>query len=892
MWRIRLHRVTRVFFVLRPIATLCLFTAAMTAVPTIAGWVNGFWPRIGAVILIAALSVVGVVMAQRPTQVLRSRGPALLPDEQPELLGDGKLLRQLIDEEERMRTAENPRPGPRVILLHGKPGVGKSLLAYHLAKQLAKYYPDGQLYARLGKTNDRTPIAVLGHFLAEMGVPQEEINSTQDKRYSFLTNTRGKRILVLLDGVRNIQQLNEVMPAEPNALVIATSRAYLPYLGDSRSHRMAEPDIETAERILRAYAGQKARGQPDRIAQIVEQCGRLPYALRAAGERALSESNGLDGVATRMVERSTRLKYLSPEGRNTTDRIASEYANLTPAVQEAFRRLALVQAASFVPWVLQPLLDVEYSKVGPVLARLREAQLVEPAGKDPIGAMRYQLHPLFRLFAERMLAEGGALDAIEKAQERLRHAYAAAAGEVIKVLVPGFQPTVACPPEHRPEGREWPFHVARLAASWNRIEYANLIGAIQAAHAAGDWGTCWRIAASLVDAPAPADDYLMKPNVFRESVTNAFVLAREAAKLDSPTHGVIAVELAEAVHRLAVDKHSAAHQLIDQHAGNGIVDQRNKAMALRIKAQSMQMLSRHHDATAILTAALAAADAADDEGERGRVRFLQVINDCVLRPASWKEISSFEQAVAANQGTLKVSAYLWLSQAAARNGNDKGKDENIRLAYEEAGLCAANRAEVLLAQAEQGLVDLVSGGLADPEQVVRLAAHAVWAYQVLHCPLGVIRARVVLARVLLMTSRDVEAGEQVREAKQAYQLLGGTQFPALRAYLDLATGELGLYQKANSAPEVLRQAMEFFEDAGNYWHAARSRLVLGIALCAGEKYPAAFAELWQAIAELQRCGDTTGTETACTQLEIVHRDAGIPFTERHRRKLRALARPR
>jgi tetratricopeptide (TPR) repeat protein len=692
--------------------------------------------------------------------------------------------------------------------------------------------------------------------------------------------------------VRDIQQLKEVMPAEPNALVIVTSRAYLAYLGDSRSHCVEEPDTETAEQILRAYAGQKARGRPDRIAQIVEQCGRLPYALRAAGERALSEPNGLDGVATRMAERSTRLGYLSPEGRDTTDRIASEYANLMSDEQQAFRRLALVQAVSFVPWVLQPLLDVGCPKVGPVLARLREAQLVEQAGKDPGGAMRYRLHPLFRLFAERMLDEDDAPDEVEVARERLHRAYAATAGEVIKVLVPGFQPTVTCPPEHRPEGTEWPCHVARLTASWNLVEYANLIGAIHAAHGAGDWGTCWRIAASLRDAPAPADDYLIEPSAFRKSVTSAFVLAREAANLDSSTHGAAVVGLAEAVHRLAVEKHSAAHQLIEEHAGNGTVDQRRKAMALRLKAQSMQMLSQHRDATAVLTAALAAADAADDKGEQGRIRFLQMINDCVLRPESWKEVTSFEQAVDANQGTLKVSAYLWLAQAAARNGNDKGKNENIRLAYEEAGLCAAGRAEVLLADAEHGLADLASGGVADPEQVVRLAGHSVWAYQVLHCPLGVIRARVVLARVLLMIRRGDEADEQVREARQAYQVLGGAQFPALRAYLDLATGELGLYQEKNSASEALRQAMEFFEQAGHYWHAASARVAFGKALCAGGKYPAAFAELWQAVAELQNCGDTNGIETACAQLEIVHRKAGMPFNVTHRRQLRVLARPR
>jgi hypothetical protein len=85
--------------------------------------------------------------------------------------------------------------------------------------------------------------------------------------------------------------------------------------------------------------------------------------------------------------------------------------------------------------------------------------------------------------------------------------------------------------------------------------------------------------------------------------------------------------------------------------------------------------------------------------------------------------------------------------------------------------------------------------------------------------------------------------------------------------------------------------MELFEQAGDFWRAARVRVALGAALGGDERYPDALANLWQAVTDLRSCGDATGARVACTQLEIVYRDAGLTMNIRRRRRLQAIACP-
>ena len=69
-----------------------------------------------------------------------------------------------------------------VSAVHGKPGVGKSALAVHLAHRLAGHFPDGQVYVNL-RGADQRPLeaeTALTELLRVLGLPADQHPHTLD----------------------------------------------------------------------------------------------------------------------------------------------------------------------------------------------------------------------------------------------------------------------------------------------------------------------------------------------------------------------------------------------------------------------------------------------------------------------------------------------------------------------------------------------------------------------------------------------------------------------------------------------------------------------------------------------------------------------------------------
>src|SRR5271166_2220823 len=161
--------------------------------------------------------------------------PAQLPLEAPGFSGRHAEL-------DRMLRVAGPAPGEepgepppgtvQIIAITGTAGVGKTALAIRFARQVAKRFPDGQLYTNLRgfdpSGSATSPGDALRHFLDALTVPPQRMPADLEARAAlFRSMLDGKRVLIVLDNARDTNQVRPLLPGSPGSLVVVTSRSQL-----------------------------------------------------------------------------------------------------------------------------------------------------------------------------------------------------------------------------------------------------------------------------------------------------------------------------------------------------------------------------------------------------------------------------------------------------------------------------------------------------------------------------------------------------------------------------------------------------------------------------------------------------------------------------------------
>jgi tetratricopeptide (TPR) repeat protein/transcriptional regulator with XRE-family HTH domain len=301
-----------------------------------------------------------------------------------------------------------------VYAVSGKAGVGKSALAVHVAHQSAADFPDGQLHANLRGAGlegvpPLDPGEVLGRFLRAFGVDGGAVPSSVEERAAlYRSRLAGRRVLVVLDDARSEAQVRPLLPGDAGCAVLLTSRTRLAGLEGARLLHIDVLDTAPALELLGRTAGPgRVAAEPDAAAAIVAACGRLPLAVRIAGARLASRPHWPVGrMAALLADERNRLHALAYGDLDVRASLSLSYRDLGAEQRRLFRRLGLLSAVEVAAWVAGRLLECPLARAEALLEDLADAQLVDVAGQDVTGKVRYRLHDLMRAYArERVHAE-------------------------------------------------------------------------------------------------------------------------------------------------------------------------------------------------------------------------------------------------------------------------------------------------------------------------------------------------------------------------------------------------------------------------------------------------------------------------------------------------------
>ncbi|HEX4728403.1 MAG TPA: NB-ARC domain-containing protein [Jatrophihabitans sp.] len=221
--------------------------------------------------------------------------PAHLPMDTPVFAGRAGEIAQL---DGLLEQVDN---GPTVVVaaIWGGPGVGKTTLAVHWAHRVGDHFPDGQLYVDLRGFDQNGPLTssqVICSVLGVLGVPSEQVPAdlhAQACLYRSLLHRR--RVLVLLDNARDVEQVRPLLPGTPGCLVVVTSRQQLTGLIAVEGATPVPVDLlsktEARELMARRLGTRRVLAESAAVDEIIDRCARLPLAMAVFASCAAAGPN-------------------------------------------------------------------------------------------------------------------------------------------------------------------------------------------------------------------------------------------------------------------------------------------------------------------------------------------------------------------------------------------------------------------------------------------------------------------------------------------------------------------------------------------------------------------------------------------------------------------------
>ncbi|MGW3088877.1 tetratricopeptide repeat protein [Streptomyces sp. NPDC001108] len=438
---------------------------------------------------------------------------------------------------------------PRVLLIAGRPGSGRTALADELVRELLAEggHPDGPFRVRLTEPGG-TPVPTertARELLDRFGVTGPPGADGDELAGMVRDELAGRRAVLVLDDAVDAEQVDPLLPDNPDCLVVATSGGPLTGIPGVRPCTIGGLEAGPAVRLLARLIGEVRITVDPRTAEtLAEECGGLPAALVLVGGWLAAHPMASVADATRRLRESADTTEPSAGPRPLARAFRLAHDALPPVSARILRLLALAPAGLVDAHTASALAGCSVSAAQRALDDFVSLGLLHG---DEAGRPQYEVPGCLAPLLRELLAERDRPAEIQLARARMLERTVRLLQSCRAVTEPEGSPV-----RRRLAGlpRSLRFPGPEAAAAWLRARKPALLAAARAAVEDGELDT---LARRLVSA-------LVRALAVHEGT--------ESAAPD--LYGLHGLVLAVAERRgLAREQAAALLNLADLDAGNG-----------------------------------------------------------------------------------------------------------------------------------------------------------------------------------------------------------------------------------------------------------------------------------------------------------------------------------